>query len=138
MALVLDVTGDREAVWREYEPGVDVKIRPLYKADLRRYRKKATPKKRGFRQQREINDEQYDSLIFRDAVEDWEGVVDPKLNPIPASDEMIDLVCGKYINFSAWILEEALSLGEMSEEDLNKEKKTLRSSHAGSETGQED
>ncbi len=115
---------DNPSVWREYQPGVRVKIKPLDKVSMRAFRKKATRVEFVNRQRQEVvNDEIFDHLVIRYVVEDWEGIVDPEGQAAPCTDENKDRVADKMINFSAWIMDEAMSLADAAETALEEDVK---------------
>lgn len=119
--MIFDVE-ENESVWRDYEHDVRVKIRPLSKTDMRQFRKKSAIRK-GFRGAGEVNEAEMDKLIFRHIIDDWKGIVTPAGKPVPCNEEMIDAVTGKLINFSAWVLEEAITMSETSQTALENELK---------------
>ncbi len=137
MQLVFDENFDRnEGVWRDYAPGVRAKIRPaLSKAEFRKLRKKAEKSNKGFRKSQGVDEDYFDALFYQKLVEDWEGVVDTKGNPIPCNDEMIAKVCDAFTGFAVWIVEESEDIAEQHNQEKEEEIKNSQSSQDGSQTG---
>jgi len=112
----------QEGAWREYQPGVEIKIRPIDKPTMRELRKKATRVVwEGRRRDDKLDETKFDHLVFRYVIEDWKGVVDGHKQPLPCSDDNKDRVTDQMISLSQWIMEEATSLAESAEATLEEE-----------------
>ena len=108
--LVFDPTEKTaRSVWRTYQPGVRVRIRPITRVRMRELRRRAAAirKRTG-----ETLDAVLDRLIYRHIVDDWEGFVDPGGRPLPPTDDIVDRVTTRFNDFADWLADEALALAE--------------------------
>ena len=139
--LVVEKDISRKAVWREYKPGVSVKIRPMLKDRFRELMKQATEKVQVFEQGRKVIKEKLDNdlvdkLTERDSIEDWDGIYFPDGTKVEVNDANIELVCTQLNEFSAWVIAEAFALGDAEAERKGAALKNSQASHDGSESAQ--
>lgn len=117
---MLILRDDNPSIWCEYRAGVRARIKPIDKTTMRALRKKATRIEFVNRQRQEVVDDgKFDRLVTRAAIEEWEGVVDSAGQAIPCSDENKDRIANRMINFSAWVIDEAMSLADAEDAQLD-------------------
>jgi hypothetical protein len=139
---MLIVSPKDEGVWREYAPGVRANIRPMSRSRYRELVKQNTRDIEEFRdgrrvRRREVDQDALDRALYRELVEDWEGVVDEGLEPLPPTDENVDLVCDRVPDFANWLVAESNSLEAELTEGKAAELKNFEASHDGMFLGQE-
>jgi hypothetical protein len=100
--------------WYTYEPGVRVKIRPSTPEAVRAITRKCEKLIRRTGNKRLDEDKQEKLLRYR-MVADWEGVL-ANGKPAECTEENIDLVFDKFVDFAAWIIETANDAGSEIEE----------------------
>ncbi len=124
-----------EGIWREYEPGINVKIRPIDKDKYRELKKLS--KRMARRPGEKLTAEQIlDRLLFRHMVEDWDGIVDTQGKPIKRTDEMVDKIMSRMVQLANWVADESAALAENVAIARSGELKNLNGSHDGSDSGQ--
>ena len=86
--------------WKEFKPGVSVKLKPCTRKDYRAKAKAAG------------DDESYTAgqALTHTSILEWKGVVDQDNNPLPCTPAMIDTVCELVEGFEAWVINEASAL----------------------------
>jgi len=116
--LVVDTKkNEPEGVRREYEHGVWTKIRPMTKAVFADLKRQATVKKQVFENGRRftrdiIDEELLDKLMHRYAIEAWGGFVDTEGNPLPRTDENVDIVTSDLPGYANWVMYESDAIAE--------------------------
>lgn len=86
--------------WRQFRPGVEVKIRPCTPKDYRLAVKGLAP------------DEvpPVVQTVTHHVTMEWRGVVDQDDAPLPCTPAMIDLVCSLEEGFAEWLMAESRAI----------------------------
>ncbi len=102
-----------EGVWKEYEDGVKIKIRPWTPAKYNELRKKHTKYQRIMGQRvEEVDEEALNNDMIDYIIEDWEGIGLANGEPAPCTREMKLKLVNNFVDIGVFIVRTAGELGE--------------------------
>jgi hypothetical protein len=135
--IIVDINKkDTDGEWKEFMPGLEICIRPIFRSTYHRLRDEATVEEVVIENGKEVKKTKLDpklleTLNARQAVGDWKGVVDKKKKPLPCTDEIKDIVFDRMPGLAVWAVAEANGAGICVVKEKEARAKNLRSSHGG-------
>lgn len=130
-----------EAQWREFQPGVRVKIRPYVRSLVRRIlRESAIAGLAGAAPEpsEKVDPDLWDKNLYRGIIEDVEGLVDAGGNQIACTSDnigpIVDILCDQVEGFANWAFTEAQALASQITAARETETKNSKSSRGGKKT----